>query len=191
MINHYYADVQIKNLEGIALYKTTFNNQKAYAQFIQDYGQSKERWPEYKFTFIPARTDTLRNFAKDLFLPRIFNIALKTNDLAVKILIRFIHLVEDLITFPVRLILSPFRLAYTYEYPEKKHPLSKLVKNLPDEVLWSQYEEIPISANSWRIELKTTNIAVKTIPDSKYRFSDYERFDAASPAQRQLAQLKR
>jgi len=55
-------------------------------------------------TLIPTRTNNLRNFAQDLFLPTFVNHALKLQNVVAKIFVILSALILDMLTFPIRLL---------------------------------------------------------------------------------------
>lgn len=78
------------------------------------------RCPNYtsilKGCFIPLRTDSLKNLATDLFLPTLFNHALKINNIALKVIASIAAIILDLITLLPRTIATPFRVVYCRAY---------------------------------------------------------------------------
>lgn len=72
----------------------------------------------------PIRTNNLKNFAKDLFSPTLFNYALKIESIVKRIFCSLGALVLDTMTFPVRLIMCIPRMidnARQEENPIKKY----------------------------------------------------------------------
>lgn len=77
-------------------------------------------------TLKPIRTDNLKNFAKDFFLPTFFNQAIHVDNTAGKIFAILGSLVLDTITFPIRVITCIPRAISNAKREE--HPLHKYLR---------------------------------------------------------------
>lgn len=85
---------------------------------------NQERIGLLRALIVPVRTDTLRNFCKDFFIPTVANYApLKCNDIALRIILCIGAAVCDFITFPLRLITVIPRYVYNAAHPKEKHKL--------------------------------------------------------------------
>lgn len=60
--------------------------------------------PVIPATLMPVRTNNLKNFAKDFFLPTLFNHAIKVEQVGRKIFAILASLIWDMLTFPIRLL---------------------------------------------------------------------------------------
>lgn len=71
---------------------------------------------------MPVRTDNLRNFCEDFFLPGFFNVALKTNDTALRVFLCLLMPIYDIITLPLRAITAIPRALYNAYHSKESHP---------------------------------------------------------------------
>jgi hypothetical protein len=68
------------------------------------------------------RTDTLENFATDLFLPTFINCALKVHQFAGKITAGIFFFIVDIATLPLRMITLLPRVIISLLYTKENHP---------------------------------------------------------------------
>jgi len=113
---------------------------------------------------MPVRTDTLSNFCQDFFLPGLFNQALKTKDVASKIILCILMPIYDVITFPIRLIsVIPRCTIYKKLYEKETHPLYiYLIKN--------NVNHADLSAGYVCLEIKSTNFHFCDYSDNTFNF---------------------
>ena len=71
---------------------------------VQGYVQGKSTIAIIPATFKPVRTNNLKNFSKDFFLPTTLNHAIKVQHTVGKIFAILASLVLDVLTFPIRLL---------------------------------------------------------------------------------------
>jgi hypothetical protein len=90
---------------------------------------SKPRIGWFKALLIPVRTDSLKKFCKDFFLPGFFNHALKTHDFALKVFQCLLMPIFDLITLPIRLITVIPRYLYNAKQPKQAHLFYRFLIN--------------------------------------------------------------
>ena len=104
-------------------------NSKEEFQAVANLCENKRRisWPES--LIIPVRTDNLDNFCKDFFLPGLFSEALKTHDLATKIILCIFMPIYDMITLPIRFITVIPRYIYNATHPKEAHPFYQYLIN--------------------------------------------------------------
>jgi hypothetical protein len=69
----------------------------------------------------PVRTNNFHNFCKDFFLPNVVNCALKSRDLAEKIILSIIFIFLDIFTFPIRVFTCVPRYFYNLAHPKEAH----------------------------------------------------------------------
>lgn len=105
-----------------------FNSLEEF-QAVSNLCDNKRRISWLESLIIPVRTDTLRNFCQDFFLPGLFNEALKTKDVALKIFLCIMMPIYDVITFPIRLITVIPRFIYNAIYPKEAHPFYQYLIN--------------------------------------------------------------
>jgi hypothetical protein len=98
-----------------------FNSAEEF-QAVMDLCDNKRRIGLLESLIVPIRTDNLNNFCKDLFLPGLFNEALKTEDVALKIFLCILMPIFDIITLPIRLITVIPRYIYNAMHPKEAHP---------------------------------------------------------------------
>lgn len=94
--------IKISNLDN----NTAWEKQLTSAEFPQVKGcvQGKSTVAIIPATFKPVRTDNLKNFSKDFFLPTTFNHAIKVQHTVGKVFAILASLVLDVLTFPIRLL---------------------------------------------------------------------------------------
>ncbi len=73
-------------------------------QQVEDYVKGKNAVSIIPATFKPVRTNNLKNFSKDFFLPTTVNHAIKVQNMVGKIFAILASLVLDVLTFPIRLL---------------------------------------------------------------------------------------
>ncbi|MBA3604248.1 MAG: hypothetical protein H0W50_11585 [Parachlamydiaceae bacterium] len=76
------------------------------------------------------RTQNLKDFSKDLFLPTFFNFALKVNIAAQKVFASIFAIALDVLTFPIRFFATPYCLYLNWRHPEI-HSLTHLIGQYP------------------------------------------------------------
>ncbi|MBS0620677.1 MAG: hypothetical protein JSS61_04375 [Verrucomicrobia bacterium] len=74
----------------------------------------------------PIRTHNWKDFAKDFFLPTVVNQAFRTNHIAIQIFIFLGGLVQDILTFPIRVITCIPR--YFMNPRKEDHPFYQYLK---------------------------------------------------------------
>lgn len=97
-----------------------FNSEEEF-QAVVNLCDNKRRISWLESLIVPVRTDTLNNFCKDLFLPGLFNEALKTKDVALKIFLCIMMPIYDIITLPIRLITVIPRYIYNALHSKESH----------------------------------------------------------------------
>lgn len=120
--------VEVKNSKGSILYNETCSLTEDIDNFINQYGKSKPGWSLIRGALLPLRTKNVRDFSKDFFLPTFVNFALKVNNIALKVLASIFAIAFDVITFPIRLLVTPVRAIYNYRKSDDKHPLISLIE---------------------------------------------------------------
>jgi hypothetical protein len=91
------------------------------------YGESVPPHDWIRATLIPTRTDDLKSFAKDLFLPTFVNQAMKVQELSRWIFAAFFSLIIDLLTLLPRLCAAPIKVFYDHYSEQPPHPLNTLL----------------------------------------------------------------
>lgn len=124
-------NIQIKDKEGALLYQRPCASAREVRNFMYQNGESRKGWCLIKGTVVPLRTENLKVFSKDFFLPTFVNCSLKVNNLAVKIITSIFAIALDVITAPIRLLTTPFRIYYHYRHPEVEHSLVDLIEGNP------------------------------------------------------------
>lgn len=122
------ANIQIRDKEGTVLYQQPCQSSQEVNEFIQQNGGSKEGWSLIRGTIIPLRTQNFKVFSKDFFLPTFVNFSLKINNIALRIIASVFAIALDVITAPIRLLTTPFRVFYNDRHPETRHPLVNLIE---------------------------------------------------------------
>lgn len=106
--------------EETNLFTVNFNS---FGEFEPVYNllNNKRRISWLESLIIPVRTDNFSNFCKDFFLPGLFNNALKTKKVALRIFLCIMMPIYDLITLPIRLITVIPRYIYNAKHPKEAH----------------------------------------------------------------------
>lgn len=111
------------------------------------------------------RTDTLENFATDLFFPTLFNCALKVDKFAGQIILGIAFALLDIVTLPIRLITLLPRVILGMGQTKENNPGYKfLQKN-------SKKPEIYRNVNSVYYTDVIRNEKISKSSDGKYYFS--------------------
>jgi len=105
-----------------------FNSVEEF-QAVANLCDNKRRISWLESLIIPVRTDNFNSFCKDFFLPGLFNEALKTKDVALKIFLCIMMPIYDIITFPIRLITVIPRSIYNAMHPKEAHPFYQYLIN--------------------------------------------------------------
>lgn len=158
--NGYTANIQIKDKEGCVLYQQPCSSEEELKAFIHSYGKSKNGWSFIQTAMIPLRTQNLKDFSKDFFLPTFVNFALKINNLALKIIASIFTIILDIATAPLRLLTTPFRIYYNRKRPESEHPLINLIKSNPQsqKALKTNFVDLCYESNNVRIVKDDTDL---------------------------------
>ncbi len=110
------------------LFVQRFNSREEY-QSVLKLCDNKRRINWLGSMLIPARTEPLANFCKDLFLPRIDE-ALKVKELGLKIFISLATILWGVVTFPIRCVTALPWCLYMKTHPKEAHPFYQyLIKN--------------------------------------------------------------
>lgn len=122
------GNIKIVNSENRTLYEENYDSNQEVTDFINTNGPSKPGWSVLKSAVCPCRTDNVKGFMEDVFLPTFVNFALKIDNHALKVIGSITAIVFDLLTLPIRLVVTPFRVIYNRCNPEEKHPLRALIE---------------------------------------------------------------
>lgn len=99
---------------------------------FNELSESKPTYPKWHVFFIPTRTDTLKHFCTDLFLPTLINHALEINNFTLKLFVSVIAVANDALFLLPRLAFAIPRYIQKRIVPETPHLiLSKLDLTLP------------------------------------------------------------
>jgi len=94
---------------------------------VEEYCKSRNSVGIISATFKPVRTNNMKDFAKDFFLPTTINRAIKVQNTVGRIFAILFSLVLDTITFPIRLLTCIPRVISNSKQGE--HPLFKYLKD--------------------------------------------------------------
>jgi hypothetical protein len=122
--------IYVEDQEYTEVFRKKISSAQEAKDFMDTYGISKPGYSILKACFIPTRTDNIRDFLKDLFLPTFVNRALKVQFLTERIFVSIAAIALDSVTFIPRLFLSPLKAIYDYKN-NTEHPLATLIKNHP------------------------------------------------------------
>lgn len=122
--------VSIQDQTKAEIFRKDLSSAQEAKDFIDTYGISKPGYSLLKASFIPTRTDNIRDFAKDLFFPTFVNRALQVHSIILRIFASLAAIALDVVTFMPRLFLSPLKAICDYKN-NTEHPLATLIKNHP------------------------------------------------------------
>ncbi len=94
--------IKVSNLDNNSAWEKQLTS-KEFLQ-VKGYVQGKSTVAIIPATFKPVRTNNLKNFSKDFFLPTTFNHAIKVQHTVGKVFAILASLVLDVLTFPIRLL---------------------------------------------------------------------------------------
>jgi hypothetical protein len=186
LVDGFQANIQIKDKQGAILWQKPLAAKEEVMDFIKQNSTSKPGWSSLFGTVTPLRTQNLKDFSKDLFFPTFVNSSLKINNLALKIIASIFAVALDVVTLPLRLLTTPYRIYYNYKNPEAEHPLTKLLnenqgqKKIDEDVVRLCYEvqnvqmDPPTEKNGERSQearghtiTGTMKVALKRLPGEK------------------------
>lgn len=122
------ATVQIQDEKQNVLYEKSCPTDKDVQDFIKQYARSKPGWSMLRGAAIPLRTNNLKNFSTDFFIPTYAHYSSKINRRALRIFASIFALIFDGISLPIRFVATPFRVGYNVFHKEEVHPLMPLIK---------------------------------------------------------------
>ncbi len=134
-VSGYQANVQIKDLEDNLLFEKEISSPEEMGAFLRLNAPSKKGWSIPYGCAFPQRTQNLKDFSKDFFLPTFVNFALKVNNIAIKVIASIFAIALDIVTFPVRFFATPFRFFYNLKHPEEKHLITQLIHEPKSDVV--------------------------------------------------------
>lgn len=140
---------------------------------VSTYFYTRQSVSLIKATLCPVRTDSGKNFAIDFFLPTTINHAMKVQNTVRKIFAILGSLLLDAITFPIRLLRGPFRMA-TNKKQSNHHLYQYLSMNGADKKLFeSNHIRVRIHFPAGTGELMTKEINVNFIDLPIHKDSDH------------------
>lgn len=157
----YTGKVEIVNSNQTKIYLKEFTKPEEFHQFIKTYSQSKPGYSWLRAMAYPLRTQPAKEFLKDLFIPNLAT-TLKTKNIALRIFTSLFAVVLDVLTFPVRLVLTPFRAIYNSKHPEQKHPLVTFLEN----------EGVSVDDDTVKIFCKEESVKIEEEDDHKRAYQD-------------------
>jgi hypothetical protein len=122
------ATSRFERAEQPPLFARNFDSVEEY-QSVSNLCDNKRRIGWLESLIIPVRTDNLHNFCEDFFLPGFFNCALKTHDVATRILLCIFLPIYDILSLPIRLITAIPRYLYNVAHPKESHPFYQYLIN--------------------------------------------------------------
>lgn len=182
----YSGQIKIYNKQGDELWKQEIFSSKEAQEFMQKYGKTFQKPDWLKATILPIRTDNLKNFAEDLFLPTFVNQTLKIHNVGLRSFASIFAIVLDVMTFIPRLLTSPFKAFYDHYKKEPEHPLNSLLKKQIDQLDIQIYQEnIDLKNDDKDSNIKYANktaekvhfwIATKAVPGLETKNSSCEMY---------------
>lgn len=95
-------NIKVTNLDNNTVWEKQLTSDE-YQQ-VKGYVKGKDTVGIIPATFTPVRTNNLKNFSKDFFLPTTLNHAIKVQHAVGKVFAILAALVLDVLTFPIRLL---------------------------------------------------------------------------------------
>lgn len=89
--------------------------------FIVIYEKLKPGWSLLDGLVRPLRMDSWQHFAENFFLSTFVHYALKVNHVALKVIASIFAIALNVITLPIRFIMTPFYAYANYNYLEPAH----------------------------------------------------------------------
>ncbi len=123
--------IRIEDSQHRGLYQKDCATTQEVKDFVNANGGSKIGYGLTEMLVMPLRTDNLKDFATDLFLPTFFHFALKVENVVLRALASIVAIVVDVATVLIRLVATPIRFYYNTQYPEPVHPLVSLLGQNP------------------------------------------------------------
>lgn len=189
----YQATVTIKDANHTVLYSKKFDTRGEYKGF-KNQAKSVKGYSLVDSVITPLRSDTLKNFAKDLFAPTYFHFTSKIHNTALKVFTSLFALALDVASLPIRIITAPFRVAEMRKNPQQaNHPIIELIKDRPeatqalqDKVVFVTYETVrtdvqePAKASQPKkatkiIKTVTKRVALQQLPGGIISNKTYEK----------------
>lgn len=140
------AYVEVLNLNGDKLYQKNVSKEELN-NFLKAHSTSKPNWGVLRSAVCPLRTDNIEILAHEITFP-ILNYALKVNNIVLKTLACIAAIMMDIVTMPIRIVVTPFKMLYDKHNPETPHSLTKLLK-IKDEGVFINYctEDVTMEEN--------------------------------------------
>lgn len=151
-INHFVlGNLEVRNLESKAIWQTLISKdeQGKVLQLLN----SAETVGLLGATLRPVRTNTLKNFGKDFFLPTTVNQALRVKSLVKRVFAILGSLVLDTLTFPLRIITCiP---AFLMHSKPQKHPFYQYLQeqNVEANVLDAEHVYVKLNFDGKKEEM--------------------------------------
>lgn len=125
----YVGSFSIQDQRGNEISSVDFSDMGEAKAFREQYLQSTTPYSGWRMSFIPTRTDNLKNFMGDLFFPNFINSALKVDNVFLRIIASILCICFDLITLLPRLIMTPYSFSYNAKKAtiDQPHPLLALI----------------------------------------------------------------
>jgi hypothetical protein len=124
----YLANIQLRDARSNILYQCRCTADEQVKEFIGKYAKSRDGYSLLQSAIFPLRTDNLKNYAEDLFLPTFIHYSSKVNNFVLKFLSSIFAVAFDIVTIPIRIITTPIQLYYNNIH-EEKHPIINLIQN--------------------------------------------------------------
>jgi hypothetical protein len=141
--------IRIYNLENNEAWEKRLTDEE-YNQ-VKDYVDGKDSISMIPAMFKPVRTNNLKNFSKDFFLPTTINHAIRVQNTVGKIFAILASLVLDVFTFPLRLLTCLPRVISNANQKENLLHKYLITQGVEKKLLESDHVRI-------RLEWKRSNI---------------------------------
>lgn len=130
-------NIKVSSLENNIVWEKQLTNDE-YQQ-VKGYVKGKDTVSIIPATFKPVRTNNLKNFSKDFFLPTTLNHAIKVQHAVGKIFAILASLVLDVLTFPIRLLTVIPRVISNAEQKENQLHKYLITEGVDKKLLESGY----------------------------------------------------
>lgn len=173
--------VSVRDENDTEIYRQEVKTDQEINDFVHQYGKQVEGHGLFPTLFCPRRLEG-KGFAKDFFLPSLFNFALKVNPIGLRILAGIGATIVDVLTLVPRIAGTFYRLHHVKTHPKKIHPLLSKIQEQPNkeaalktgrvilQIFKSEIVDTQIKGTTYKEKIDTKedlHIAIKQLPINK------------------------
>ncbi len=158
--------IKVQNIENSLVWESNLTEQEFNK--VKNWGAGHRTASIVAATVIPVRTNNLKNFSKDFFLPTTINHAVKVQNIVDKIFAVLAALPLDVLTFPVRLLTCIPRIISNTKQEEHLLRQYLINQNVDKKILENDHVRVTFMREEYSEELQ-----VNFIEQPIYRGSDH------------------